>query len=254
MSRFWYSPFYKLGLARSRLPLHESWGHVWSFKKEITLQRTPRQSLGRQNPFFDNWLRNYDVTWWFFVKTDITIEFSVVDLVKTDSYSPVSSKFEKQSRMCFDQIHIKPTFYRPLKDVLLSHVTSSRLFKYKFWKPSKNAIRWYASIRNRLRRPLRGRPIHRKNWIFEEPIIFVELPNANGNIIRRGHMIWTHICLNFYQNFTSRFYLENFVLEIVLEYSDDIIFEFYVSSNMSHNVLLCKTYSDFVLIFIQRIC
>ena len=47
----------------------------------------------------------------FFVKTDITSEFSVVDLVKTDSYSPVSRMLEKQSRMRFDQIHIKPTVY-----------------------------------------------------------------------------------------------------------------------------------------------
>ena len=77
-----------------------------------------------KNRFFGERLRNYDVTWWFFVKTDITTEFSVVDLVETDSYSPVSSKFEKQSRTCFDQIRIKPTFNRPLKDVLLSHVTS----------------------------------------------------------------------------------------------------------------------------------
>ena len=77
-----------------------------------------------------------------------------------------------------------------------------------------------------------------------------QLPNTNGNIIRSDHMIWTHIWLNLGQNFTSRFYLENCVLEIVLEYSDDIIFEFHVSSNMSHNVLLCKAYSDFVLMFI----
>ena len=55
----------------------------------------------------------------FFVKTDITTELSVVDIVEIDSYSPVSSKFEKQSRMRFDQIHIKPTFYRSLKDDLL---------------------------------------------------------------------------------------------------------------------------------------
>ena len=80
-------------------------------------------NLERQNHFFENKLRNYYETWWFYIKTDITTEFYVVDLVKTDSYSPVSSKFEKQSRMRFDQIHIKPTYYRPLKDVLLSHVT-----------------------------------------------------------------------------------------------------------------------------------
>ena len=77
------------------------------------------------NLFFDDKLRNYDVTWWFFVKTDITTEFSVVDLVETDSYSPVSSKFENQSRMCFDQIHIKPTLYRRRKiDLLISLLTA----------------------------------------------------------------------------------------------------------------------------------
>ena len=47
-----------------------------------------------------------------------------LDLVETDSYSPVSSKFEKQSRMCFDQIHMKPTFYRPFQGGLLGHMTS----------------------------------------------------------------------------------------------------------------------------------
>ena len=86
------------------------------------------------------WKRIYDITWWFFVKTNITNEFSVVDLVKIDSQSPVWSKFEKQSRMCFDQIHIKSTFYRPLKGGLLSYPTPERRFIYQFWKPSKNAI------------------------------------------------------------------------------------------------------------------
>ena len=28
------------------------------------------------------------------------------------------------NKICFDQIHIKPTYNRPLKDILLSHVTS----------------------------------------------------------------------------------------------------------------------------------
>ena len=112
-----------------------------------SFQAVPKTTKNTKNWFShekNRKLRNYYATWWFLVKTDITTEFSVVDLVETESYSPVSSNFEKQSRMCFDQIHIKPTYYRPLKDVLLSHVTSSRLFKYKFWKPSKNAIRWYA--------------------------------------------------------------------------------------------------------------
>ena len=104
---------------------------------------------------FGNELRNYDVTWWFFGKTDITTEFSVVDLVKMHSQSPVWSKFEKQSRMCFDQIHIKPTFYRPLKGGLLSHVTSESVIISLFYtflhvhrmveyQLDRNSCRWFS--------------------------------------------------------------------------------------------------------------
>ena len=135
MSSFWFGVFTHTVLhGGDRLNILEGVKGDWFFviKTSRALQNVIKNT---KNRFFGDKLRNYDVTWWFFVKTDITTEFSVVDLVETDSYSPVSSKFEKQSRMCFDQIHIKPTFYRPLKVILLSHVTSERTFKYKFWKP-----------------------------------------------------------------------------------------------------------------------
>ena len=82
-------------------------------------------NLEPRNLFLEYKLRNYDVTRWLYVKIDISGEFFIVDSVWTDCYSPVSSKFEQQFRMCFDQIHIKPTLYRPRKiDLLISLLTA----------------------------------------------------------------------------------------------------------------------------------
>ena len=64
------------------------------FKNIWCSRQLPTRVGRRKNPFFEDKLRNYDVTWWFIVKTDTTTEFSVVDLVEIESYSPISSKFE----------------------------------------------------------------------------------------------------------------------------------------------------------------
>ena len=83
----------------------------------------------RRALIFGDELRNYYVTRLCYAKTDITTEFPIVDLVLSYSLSSASSKFEIQSRMSFQKIHMEP---------------SLRILEYQFWKPLKNAIRWYA--------------------------------------------------------------------------------------------------------------